>query len=301
MRTIPFRRPPEHGDGATVAQVVNCYLAYVRHKLAPGTYYLRHRYLQLFAEERDRRIADCRKSDLELWIHEHKEWASDWTRKGVVSIVQAAFNWAADEEKLIPSNPFRGLTWHEGEPGRSMTDDERVCLWRATDANFRHVLLFLDETGARPGEMSSLCWPMIDFERGLATLAKHKSGRTRRQPTPRIIRLTKLVLALLRWLHARRVDDGVVFRNRRGNPWNRCSLSLRMQRLRKRAGITKDAKLYGLRHKFGTDAAERGFNSTTIAELLGHADPRTTERYYIHLREREDYLRQAAERVKRRG
>ena len=46
----------------------------------------------------------------------------------------------------------------------------------------------------------------------------------------------------------------------------------------KEAGI-KDFHFHDLRHTFGTRAADGGVEMTAIAEVMGHADIRTTRRY----------------------
>jgi integrase len=40
-----------------------------------------------------------------------------------------------------------------------------------------------------------------------------------------------------------------------------------------------DLHWHDLRHTFGTRLAEAGFSEATIAELMGHTDPKTTRRY----------------------
>ena len=44
------------------------------------------------------------------------------------------------------------------------------------------------------------------------------------------------------------------------------------------AGI-KGLRWHDLRHTFGTRRAEAGHSEATIAELMGHTDPKTTRRY----------------------
>ena len=43
-----------------------------------------------------------------------------------------------------------------------------------------------------------------------------------------------------------------------------------------------DAKLYGLRHRFGTEGARAGLNLSVLGEAMGHSDYRVTATY-IHL------------------
>ena len=67
-----------------------------------------------------------------------------------------------------------------------------------------------------------------------------------------------------------------------GIPWNRCSLSLRMQRAREKAGISDAVKLCGLRQAFGTRAVVDGVDFKSLAELRGRTSTRIIE-HYVHL------------------
>jgi integrase len=64
--------------------------------------------------------------------------------------------------------------------------------------------------------------------------------------------------------------------------------------VRKEAGLGKDARLYDLRHTFASVGAGGGLSLPIIGRLLGHTQPRTTQRY-AHLAD--DPLREAAEKI----
>jgi integrase len=75
--------------------------------------------------------------------------------------------------------------------------------------------------------------------------------------------------------------DEYVFVNFKGNGWNRHSLNCAVTRIRRRTGLPKDAKLYGLRHRFGTRGIKKKVNLKLLSLCMGHSDCRTTE-HYIH-------------------
>jgi site-specific recombinase XerD len=64
--------------------------------------------------------------------------------------------------------------------------------------------------------------------------------------------------------------------------------------VRKEAGLDKAARLYDLRHTFASVGAGGGLSLPIIGRLLGHTQPRTTQRY-AHLAD--DPLREAAEKI----
>lgn len=283
----------------SVRQVIERYLADARGKYAERAIQERRRVLDRFLRDMgDRALESCVPADLADWIKRQKTWKSQWTRRMAVQFVQRPFNWAA-RLRMIPHNPFLGFSLEEGESRRPMTDDEfRACL-RHSDAMFRRVLLFLRHTGCRPGEMALATWEDVDWQRACIILERHKTRKKTRKP--RVIPLTPFVVKLLRWLERRTERPvGLIFRNTKGNPWNRCNLSIRMQKLRWRAGLPADCFLYGTRHAFGTQAVLNGANLKLLSKAMGHRSATTTERYYVHVDQEIDALREAAAKATQR-
>lgn len=290
------RANPAVGSGRqTVASIIERYLRHAKNTYAERSLYERQLILQSFAEKhgwREVNDRDCLPYHITEWIDEHPEWKSDWTKAQVVAVVQRPFNWAA-KERIIPANPFRGKTHRGGSPRRPMTDDEFTRLLAAARGKetrkkptpgerFIELLRFLRATGCRPGEASKLRWEHVDCEGGVIVIPIHKTTRTQREKKPRVIILTPEVVQLLTEIRRRNEPGEYVFRTHRGTCWNRSNLSLRVQRAREKAGIPPDAKLYGLRHAFGTRAVMNGVDLKTLAELMGHTTTRMTE-HYLHL------------------
>src|SRR5262249_11479817 len=142
-------------------------------------------------------------------------------------------------------------------------------------------------------------WHHVDLTGAVIVLAEHKTSKTQRVKKPRVVPLHPVVCKLL--IHLRRLNQPGerVFLTHRKTPWNRSSLGLRMQRLRDIAGISGDAKLYGLRHAFRTRSVVNGMDIKTLAELLGHASTRMTE-HYLHLAGQRAHLADAMRRANAR-
>jgi integrase len=219
------------------------------------------------------------------------------------------------------------VTHRAGAPGRPMTDQEFESLLAAAESprkvtkdrypsgrkvcpsdryrrkgpsaagRFREVLHFLRLTGARPGEASKLEWTHIDLGAAVIVLAVHKASKTQRQKKPRVIPLTQEVVDLLTAIRRRQEPGPLVFRTHRGTRWNRCNLSLRMQRARAKAGIPAEVKLYGLRHAFGTRAIMNGVDIKTLAELMGHSTVRMTEHYLASLGDQAGHMAAAMKKA----
>lgn len=292
LRYEARHNPHPDSGAATVASVIERYQSFADKRLAESTKAIRWPYLQSFAEAHGwRAIAEARPDHMQEWVDRHPGWASDWTKYSAIRSVQVAFNWAW-KCRLIRENPFRGVSHQAGPARRNMTPQEfqgilraTTTKWRTTKptpgARFRQLLMFLWYTGCRPGEAAKLRWSDIDFDQSLIVLQEHKTTHTQKQPRPRIVPLHPVVLKLLNWLH-RRGEGEYVFLTHRKTRWTKNSLVLRVARARKKAGVSNDAKLYGIRHAFGTRAIVAGVDLKTTSALMGHTTTRMTE-HYVHL------------------
>jgi integrase len=277
---------PEARD-LTVAAVIDLYLEHAKSKYAARSLDERRIILQAFAEAHGFRTAnerDAKPFHLTAWLDANPQWQSEWTKAHVVAVVQRPFNWAV-RQRLIAVNPFRGASHRKGKSRRPMTDDEfeklvAAAKGRATKKKptpgerFVELMTFLRLSGARTCEAGRLRWSDIDLENAVIVLRRHKTTSMQREPKPRVIPLLHELVGLPIAIRTRQEPGDHVFRNHRGTPWNRCNLSLRMQRMRARAGVPDDAKLYRLRHAFGTRAVVNGVDIKTLAEIMGHTTTR---------------------------
>ena len=109
LRYEAAHNPCPENSQQTVASVIERYIEVVFPRLAKGTTDCRTGYLQDFAEAHGwRLVSACRKDHMQQWLQSHPTWASDWTKRSALRIVQGVFNWAADAE-IIPKSPFRGI------------------------------------------------------------------------------------------------------------------------------------------------------------------------------------------------
>jgi integrase len=295
--------PAPESDRPTVVSIIEAYLDHARRRLDPRNFEEQRSVLQRFAEAHGfRAVADCRPFHLTRWLDENPDWKSAWTLRRVATTVKRAFNWAA-KLRMIAENPFKGVDFGEGAPRRPINDAEFQAMLRGAPGSrgrpFRQVLIFLRYTGCRPGEMAALKWADVDWTHSRISLPKHKTVKKTRKP--RVVPLVPVVVKLLAHLRERSRGEHV-FVNDRGNSWHRSALSLRIQRCRRRQGIPPDATLYGLRHRFGTDAILGGVDAITTSKLLGHQSTRMTE-HYVHLADQAGHLADAMRRAtsRRRG
>ena len=123
-------------------------------------------------------------------------------------------------------------------------------------------------TGARSGEITSIQWDHVDWQRRLIRLPDSKNNE------PRTIHLSDSAMEVLR--NIPHVGPFVVAGMKRGVPYK--NLTHAWGRARKYAGLD-DVRLHDLRHSYASLAAGRGVSLYTIGKLLGHKDPVSTQRY----------------------
>jgi len=136
-------------------------------------------------------------------------------------------------------------------------------------------------TGARRGEVCTLRWEYIDWERACLRLPDSKTGA-------KVIPLAAPAIQLLSELPRRSewcfpTEEGSLPLDL-SRPWDR---------IRKRAQLPK-VRIHDLRHTTASVLAAQGESLIIIGKLLGHTVPSTTARY-AHLSD--NPVRAAAERV----
>ena len=182
----------------------------------------------------------------------------------------------AIERSEVDTNPFKGVKKLAANNvlTRYLTSEEEdrlLSVLTGRRAHLRPIVLMALHTGMRRGEMLSLRWEQVDFNREAIQLLWTKSGKARSVPMNSVLR--EVIWEL------RETSGGseYVFPN------SITSMPLKDIKNAFRAAM-KDAKIEGfrfhdLRHTAGTRMADAGVPITAIADILGHADVRTTMRY----------------------
>lgn len=133
-----------------------------------------------------------------------------------------------------------------------------------------HTIMMLLLTGARRNEVSHAKWDYIDWERGTLLVPISKTGR------PRVIALNGRALSLLRSI-PRLNDNPYIFPSPlTGRPCP--SLHFPWTRIKERAQLD-GVRLHDLRHSFASFLVNEGVSLYVVQGLLGHTQPRTTQRY----------------------
>jgi integrase len=189
-------------------------------------------------------------------------------------------------------NPCKGIKRNHEEPRERFFS--QVELAAISDALAKYsggaadCVRLIMLTGARPAEAMKANWGEFDKEAGywIKPSAHVKQRKTHKLP------LSPAALELIDGLRKKRKGQWVFPGDKPGE--HLVQLWRVWHFVRRETGVGKDARLYDLRHTFASVGAGGGLSLPIIGRLLGHTQPRTTQRY-AHLAD--DPLREAAEKI----
>jgi integrase len=202
------------------------------------------------------------------------------TANRILTVLKAALNhaWkaghAASDDAWRRVRPYRAV---DTARIRYLNDAECVRLVNASEAAFRNLVRGALLTGCRYSELAAMRAADFNPDAGTATVRASKSGK------PRHVVLTVEGQRLFAELTAGKRGDDPIFARADGGTWRAAHQLRPMLAACKRAGISPAVSFYVLRHTHGSALAMRGVPMAVIAEQLGHADTRMTEKHYAHL------------------
>jgi integrase len=208
------------------------------------------------------------------------------TEAETVRFLQAAY--AADEQAADHMAAIRTIASGMATKAYAARErPERVPqgpLWR-----------FLIEAGTRWGETRAITWADLDLARCRVTLrpatTKNKRGRVLPLKPSLVAELQGLLAVHHTVLGHAPVKMDPVFLTPRGKPWPTDTGNVRrlLGPILKAAGIEpvnghgEVVNIHSLRHTAATRLARAGWPMAKLQKFMGHADPRTTQRYFDHL------------------
>ena len=194
-----------------------------------------------------------------------------------IKLIRHALNMAVEWE-FIERNVLKGvkLLNVENQLHDVATDEQlqRLVEILRTDHNrpVCHILMFLLSTGARLSEALTATWSQVDLEKGLWTIpastAKSKKSRT--------VPLNESALWVLDQAAKMKRFDAIFANPATGKPFT--TITRVWYRLRKAAGIGQ-MRIHSYRHQFADLVISSGRSLYDVQVLLGHSDPRVSQRY----------------------
>ncbi|MFA5900071.1 MAG: tyrosine-type recombinase/integrase [Hyphomicrobium sp.] len=225
-----------------------------------------------------RRIDAIERSDV---AHAHAKWgAHPRTANHSLAVLSKIMSWA-EEHTLRPeqSNPcLRQKKYREIKRQRYLSAEEIKRLGSALasaeavgDISIYagNAIRLLILTGARLNEILTLRWSYVDVSRRLLILPDSKTGE-------KSITLNAPAIDVLETIPRIASNSHVIVGHRTGSsmvdifkPWSI---------VRARAKLD-DVRIHDLRHTFASVAVAAGGSLPMIGKMLGHNEPKTTQRY----------------------
>lgn len=188
------------------------------------------------------------------------------------------------------SNPCHGIpSYPENERQRILTQEEikavmagMVRLRNSESTSITWLIPMLLLTGLRVSEWSLSKWEWVNFGNGTLTLPDSKTGG-------RVVHLPDAAIELLEQMprHCEWIFTDATQKQPLRWAWQAWA------KIRGQFGLD-DARLHDLRHTVGSVGHMNGLSQKEIAEMLGHRQLKTTERY-LHIYD--ERKRQAANRA----
>jgi len=230
LKAKPQRRPVRSDS---VLAIFDAWLEHVKINRAEKTYVWYLDFAQSFIDSIPKGLAvsDLKVHHVQSWVDSHATW-SDSTKHGAITTVKRAMRWG-EKQGLIDSNP---IAFAEKPP---ITNREVVIpnehyryMLENSDPCFRDLITVAWESGPRPQELTTVEKRHVDFARGrwVFYTVESKGKRIRR-----VVYLTDNSLNITKRL-CDQWPEGPIFRNTKGEPWNKTSLNSRFVRMQIRMG-----------------------------------------------------------------
>jgi integrase len=202
------------------------------------------------------------------------------TANRTLTILKAALNHAFRDQHVPNDEAWRRVApFREADASkvRYLDAAETTRLVNATDKEFRPLVQAALLTGCRYGELAALRVTDFDATAETVTVRAAKAGK------PRHVVLTEDGTALFSTHTAGKTGDAVIFPRHDGHAWGKSHQHRRLRKACQHAAISPAVSFHILRHTYATMLLRGGAPLAVIAQNLGHADTRMTERHYAHL------------------
>ncbi len=230
-----------------------------------------------------RYLYDITQKDIEQYKAERKEEVAAATVNRELATLKTMFN-KAIQWGILESSPAKHVKFFKENNIRLryLEKEEIKKLIKACSDHLRPIVTLALNTGMRRGELLSLKWHDIDFQKGIIYLLDTKNGDRREIP---LNDLAKKTLVGVR----KHPESPCVFCNKDGKAYHDVRKSF-FAALRKCDII--NFHFHDLRHTFASQLVMSGVDLNTVRELMGHRDIKMTLRY-AHLSP--DHKRRAVE------
>jgi len=305
----------ENGNELISAYMEKWLETYKRPAVKLNTYLVQERNVRLNILPRwgSYRLKDITRTEYQQWINELRKQYSEGTVRRIHSIFSSAINDAVHEFGILRESPLKKIKIAKDESEdagkiKFFTVDElnrflAACV-PVKNAKYQHsrhyyaLFTLLARTGLRIGEALALTWDDIDLNKGTLSVTKtliyplNTDPRVTTPKTKSSIRTIKLDPETVRVMKEYRLNQketiirygfqrsvkNLVFHGPDGK-WFRINVVREyMKEVCKRVELPQLSP-HALRHSHAVHLLEAGASIRYVAERLGHASIKTTEKY----------------------
>jgi len=179
---------------------------------------------------------------------------------------------------------FKKLNQLEDEEIYPFNKDEILQILNNCDKNLYYVIYIMLTTGMRQGEIISLTWKDIDFDKKRIAVDKTTYrgvvGNVKTQSSVRYVDIIPVLEIKLKELQQLNISDTYLFISNYKKPYfSHIIFTRRFKSLLEKLNI-KDRSMYNLRHTFASNMITEGFNILWVSRMLGHKDISITMKVY---------------------
>lgn len=225
----PVRQPVET---LSLPAVVDAFLDWTHRNRAVATYGWYRDHLQAFVSaNRGLSLGDLRPHHVEAWAATGSENVN--TRRNRMRAVKRCFRWAT-RQGFVDRDPLLSLDIPSPRPRDEYVSPEEFdhLLSFVLDDRFADLLRVTYQTGCRPQESLRVERRHVDLEHARWVFPQSESKGRR---MPRVVYLSDESTAITRCLIGEN-PSGPLFRNAKGQPWNKDSVGCAFERLQTRMG-----------------------------------------------------------------
>lgn len=232
-------------------------------------------------------------------IERYQKWLFNYRKKGGEPLtfrsqhsqllpIRAYFKWMARQNYMLynPASDIDLPRLDKPLPRNTLSVEEVEKVIVSIDAREptgirdRALIEVLYSTGMRRKELVNLKMYDVDFERGTVFIREGKGRKDRVVPIgERGIAWVRKYLYEIRPSYASSPDNGALFLNDHGDPYNSDRMTAHVREIVERSEVGKRGSCHMFRHTCATLMLEGGADIRFIQQQLGHADLKTTDAY----------------------
>ena len=279
-------------ENKTITSLIDDYLASKKETIRNATYL---DYVSLCQPIYNSTFASCAVKDISKREREVRRWLNgfdkEWTRRTEYKMLRQILNFARKRHMLevSPLDFIEPPAPPRKEIKTVNTSTLPQYLNAVKDTDIEAGVLIMLYMGLRRSEACARKWEDLDFDN--STLEIYSSirllkgggveiGKTKTEKSTRLNYIPAPCLDRLKEIREKRKDE-VWLCELRGEPMRPDVFSKKWKKILRGAGL-EEVVVKNLRHSCGTMLIrEMGASIADVAELLGHSETRTTEKYYL--------------------